>query len=145
MSKKFKKPALTADIIVERDNNILMIKRKSDTFDNHLALPGGFVDYGETVENAAVREALEEVGIVVKPLHILGVYSHPERDPRGHVVSVCFICSFEGDPVAGDDAGSYQWINLETISKEKLAFDHNKIVDDYIDWKKNHGTYWSTK
>lgn len=145
MNKEYKNPALTVDIIVENDNHILMIIRKSDTFDNHLALPGGFVDYGETVESAAIREAMEEVNIAITPLHILGVYSHPDRDPRGHVISICFVCSYKGEPIAGDDAGSYQWVSLDKIQEEKLAFDHSNIIADYISWKISRETYWSSR
>ncbi len=140
---EYKLIPLTVDIIIERDAKILMIRRCGDTFNNYLAFPGGFVDYGETVEHAAIREAKEEVNIDIVPRHILGVYSDSNRDPRGHVISVAFVCDFEGDPLAGDDAGSFEWIPLD--SELEFAFDHGKIFNDYKNWKQNAGTYWSSK
>lgn len=136
---------LTVDCIIESENKILMIRRKSDTFNDHLAFPGGFVDYGEPVEHAVAREAKEEVNTDVTPLEILGVYSDPKRDPRGHVISVAFICDYTGKPRAGDDASSYEWIDIEHMKDEKLAFDHEKIFRDYLNWKEKKGSYWSNK
>ena len=141
----YKLPSTTVDAIIEKDGKILMIRRKSDTFNDHLALPGGFVDYGEAVEHAVKREVLEELGVTATPLDILGVYSDPKRDPRGHVISIIFVCSFSGKIKAGDDAKSFEWVALENIKKEKLAFDHLQILNHYIIWKRNKGSYWSNK
>lgn len=138
-------PPLTVDAIIEKDGAILMIRRKGDTYDGYLALPGGFVDYNETVENAVKREVKEELGVEVVPSAILGVYSDPNRDPRGHVISTVFICEFKGSPVAGDDASDFGWVKLDNIDKENLAFDHSEIIRDYIIWKKQGETFWSSK
>ena len=141
----YKSPALTVDAIIEEKESILMIRRKSNTFNGYFALPGGFVEYGESAEEAVRREVLEELNLHIEPLHILGVYSESDRDPRGHVVSTIFICTFKGTPMAGDDAQSYEWLLLNDIEKNKIAFDHKKILKDYKSWKVNRGTFWSTK
>ncbi|MHA2171191.1 MAG: NUDIX domain-containing protein [Candidatus Kariarchaeaceae archaeon] len=138
-------PRLTVDAIIERNGSVLMIRRKSDTFGGYLAFPGGFVDYEESVEQAVKREVLEELNLRVELVELLGVYSSKNRDPRGHVVSVVFICTFEESPEAGDDASSYEWLSLNNSDKEELAFDHGKIIEDYKSWKKYNGTYWSSK
>ncbi len=140
---EYKVPSLTVDIIIEREGKILMIRRKGKTFHNYLALPGGFVDYGETVEHAAIREAKEELNVDIGLREILGVYSDPERDPRKHIVSIVFIADTEENPQAGDDASDFEWVDLDDTSE--FAFDHGKILEDYLKWKKNGGTYWSTR
>ncbi len=142
---KYRNPSLTVDAIIDKDESILMIRRKSNTFNGYLAFPGGFVDYGETVEQAVKKEIMEELNLEIIPLEILGVYSDKDRDPRSHVISTVFVCSFEGSPIAGDDALSFEWISLENIEKEDLAFDHAKIIKDYKSWKIRNGTYWSSK
>lgn len=142
---EYKLPSLTVDAIIEKDGTILMIRRKNNTFDGYLALPGGFVDYGESVEDAVKREIMEELNLEIKPLEILGVYSEHGRDPRRHTVSTIFICSFEGTPRAGDDARDFEWISLENLPTEEFAFDHFQIMEDYKLWKTRKGTYWSTK
>ncbi|MHA2502754.1 MAG: NUDIX domain-containing protein [Candidatus Kariarchaeaceae archaeon] len=133
----------TVDAILEQDGKIAMIRRKKDPFRGQLALPGGFVDYGERVEEALVREVKEELGVEADIITILGVYSGMDRDPRGPTISTVFICSFEGIPVAGDDAESFEWYNPQ--NRKDLAFDHNKIIEDFILWKENKSTFWSTK
>lgn len=142
---QFKIPSITVDAIIERDNKILLIRRKGATFNGYLALPGGYVDYGETVENAVIREVHEEVGMITQPKEILGVYSSPERDPRSHVISIVFVVQGQGDPIAGDDAESFEWVSCDKIQNHSLAFDHNLIVEDYLKWKQERGTYWSSK
>ncbi len=141
----YKLNPLTVDVIIEENESILMIRRESDTFNDYLALPGGFVDFGEMVEQAAIREAKEELGIDVIPLSILGVYSGDKRDPRGPTVSVVFICSYKGKIIAGDDASSFEWLELKNIEKSELAFDHKKIIQDYYSWKLNRDTHWTSK
>jgi 8-oxo-dGTP diphosphatase len=143
--KEYLRPAITVDIIIEREGNLLMVRRKKDPFKGLLCIPGGFVEFGEKVEIAAKREAYEETNLQVEPIAILGVYSDPQRDPRGHTVSVSFIAKIIGGiPKAGDDADDVEWVPLDD-NRLQLAFDHSRIVQDYRSWKKVNGTYWSSK
>jgi 8-oxo-dGTP diphosphatase len=143
--KEYLRPAITVDIIIEREGNLLMVRRKNDPFKGLLCIPGGFVEFGEKVEIAAKREAYEETNLQVEPIAILGVYSDPQRDPRGHTVSVSFIAKIIGGiPKAGDDADDVEWVPLDD-NRLQLAFDHSRIVQDYRSWKKVNGTYWSSK
>lgn len=124
-----KVPRLTIDAIIKRkDGSIVLIKRKNDPFKGMHALPGGFVEYGETVEQAVLREVKEETGLEVKILKLLGVYSDPKRDPRGHTVAVAFLCTeIGGELRAGDDAAGASSFK---IIPDKLAFDHRNILKD---------------
>jgi 8-oxo-dGTP diphosphatase len=138
------KRVYTADVIVEEKGMVLLIKRseRSNAFPNFYAIPGGKVDSGESVEEAAVREAKEEIGVEVKLIGKLGVYSEPGRDPRGNYVSTVFIGEIMGDqkPVAGDDAKSYEWVDVYKAARElNMAFDHNRILSDYLDFRKARG------
>ena len=147
---EYKNPTPTVDVILERESKILMVRRKKDPYKDHLALPGGFVNEGETVEEAMKREAMEETSLEVHPLDILGVYSDPQRDPRKHIVTVVFVgIIVSGDLRANDDAASIEWIQLvsiEQLQQQKLfAFDHAQILRDYHQWKSSGGTFWSTK
>src|ERR671923_1640912 len=100
-------PVPAVDIILQKGSEILLVKRKNEPFKDHLALPGGFVNEGESVENAAIREAIEETSLEIEPIDILGVYSDPKRDPRRHILSVVFIgIIVRGSEKAGDDAAS---------------------------------------
>jgi len=129
---KPKTPLLTVDCIVfDRADRLLLIKRGHPPFKGKYALPGGFVDIGETVEAAALRELKEETGIEGKVIALVGVYSDPKRDPRGHTVSAAFLVRPKSTKVVGgDDAASAEfvadWRGL------KLAFDHNEIVADAL-------------
>lgn len=123
-----KNPLPTVDIIIELDGGIVLIKRKNPPFG--WALPGGFVDYGETLEDAARREAFEETGLVVELIRQLHTYSDPKRDPRFHTVSTVFVASAAGAPRGGDDALQAQVFERENLPQ--LAFDHGKIIDDYF-------------
>jgi 8-oxo-dGTP diphosphatase len=148
--KEYKNPTPTVDVILERESKILMVRRKKDPYKDHLALPGGFVNEGETVEEAMKREAMEETSLEVHPLEILGVYSDPKRDPRKHIVTVVFVgIIVSGDLRANDDAAGIEWIQLgsiESLQQHKLfAFDHAQILQDYRQWKSSGGTFWSTK
>jgi 8-oxo-dGTP diphosphatase len=148
--KEYKNPTPTVDVILERESKILMVRRKKEPYKDHLALPGGFVNEGETVEEAMKREAMEETSLEVHPLEILGVYSDPKRDPRKHIVTVVFVgIIVSGDLRANDDAASIEWIQLgsiEQLQQQKLfAFDHAQILQDYRQWKSSGGTFWSTK
>ena len=121
-------PLLTVDAIIYHPmKGIVLIERGHDPFKGRWALPGGFVDVGETVEDACVREAKEETSLDVRIVKLLGVYSDPSRDPRGHTVSVVYICEVVGgELIGGDDAVKAEWfISLKDIS---LAFDHERIV-----------------
>ena len=136
----------TVDAIIQKSSNVLLVTRKKDPFKDYLALPGGFVNEGETVESALKREIFEETSLVVDPIDILGVYSHPERDPRGHIMTVVFICIvIDGTPNAGDDAKSINWISVKNIDDMNIAFDHKLILNDYLMWRNNTGTYWTNK
>ncbi|MCP4762694.1 MAG: NUDIX hydrolase [archaeon] len=134
--KKFKMPSLTVDGIIKLENNkIALIQRVNDPFKNRYALPGGFVDYGETVENALVREMKEETSLDVKITKLFGVYSDPNRDPRGHTISIVYECEIKGEKTekfkAADDAKNGKAVSIKEALKMKLAFDHGKILEDY--------------
>ena len=133
---KFKNPALTVDgLILFENGEIALIQRGNEPFKGQYALPGGFVDYGESVERALIREMKEETNLDVKPKKLIGVYSDPFRDPRGHTVSVAFECkliSSSDKYKAGDDAKKAVRKPIETVNNMNLAFDHNKIVADYL-------------
>lgn len=125
-----KTPLLTVDCVVfDRLNRVLLVRRKNEPFAGSWALPGGFVEIGETVEDACRREAREETGIRLGALSLIGVYSDPLRDPRGHTCSIAFASRTDAPAVtAGDDAAEAAWFsNYETLT---LAFDHRKILRD---------------
>lgn len=143
---RYKSPCPTVDIIIEKDGKIALVKRKKEPFKDKLAIPGGFVEYNETVEHAAVREAEEETGLKVELKEILGVYSIPTRDPRKHTITTAFVAKpLSGKLKADTDAEEVNWYSLKKIDFQKLAFDHGKILKDYIKWKKSKQTFWSTK
>jgi 8-oxo-dGTP diphosphatase len=125
-------PSLTVDCVVfDPDGALLLIRRKNPPFRDHYALPGGYVDYGESTEHAAARELAEETGLVAAGLSLVGVYSDPHRDPRGHVVSIAYRVRVTGyDVRAGDDAAAAAFV--ADWQNEELAFDHRKIVDDAL-------------
>ena len=123
-------PLLSVDCAAfDRRGRVVLIKRGNPPFQGVHALPGGFVDVDETVEQACRREFREETGLIVNQLHLVGVYSKPDRDPRGHSVSVAFATVIPGaKPKAGDDARSAAWTSRwRTL---ELAFDHAEILDD---------------
>ncbi|MDI6798949.1 MAG: NUDIX hydrolase [Candidatus Aenigmarchaeota archaeon] len=144
--RKQRNPIPTIDTIIEKNGKIVLVKRKNKPFEGKLALPGGFVELGETVEHAAVREAFEETGLRVKLKEILGVYSHPKRNPLLHTLTVVFIADPTSGKVRADsDVSEAKWFELKDIDFKNLAFDHAKILKDYMNWKKKKGTYWSGK
>lgn len=124
-------PALTVDVVIELVDRpgrpFVLIERRNPP--PGYALPGGFVDVGETVEAAARREALEETGLQVELKGLLGVYSDPERDPRLHTVSIVYVGEARGEPRAGDDAARVRVSALDDLPE--LAFDHARILADY--------------
>ncbi|MBS3060585.1 MAG: NUDIX hydrolase [DPANN group archaeon] len=138
------RPAVT-DIILEFEGKLALIKRGTEPYKGTYALPGGYVNDGETIEQAAIREMKEETGLDIKVKYILGVYSNPERDRRKNISTV-FICEKTGgEPKAGSDAKEIHTMPLSKIDFSQIAFDHDQIIQDYIKWKKEKGTYWSTK
>jgi len=126
------KPSLTVDgIILNENKEILLIKRKNPPFQGMYALPGGFVNYNESVEDAVLREVKEETNLKCKIKGLVGVYSKPGRDPRGHVVSVVFYLKrLAGEVKSGDDAADFKWFSLKKKMPE-LAFDHKEIIEDF--------------
>jgi 8-oxo-dGTP diphosphatase len=126
--KSYRNPLPAVDIIIETAGGIVLIERKNEPYG--WALPGGFVDYGETLEQAAAREAQEETSLSVTGLRLLGCYSDPERDPRRHIISTVFVAQGDGTPHAGDDAASLEIFPLSALP-EPLCFDHRKILADY--------------
>lgn len=131
-------PKLTVDIIIELvdqpDKPILLIERRYPPLG--WALPGGFVDVGETLEQAAVREAAEEISLPVKLKKLLGCYSNPKRDSRMHTVSVVYIAEATGTPKAADDAANVKSFSPNALP-ETLAFDHGLILKDYMVYLKS--------
>jgi 8-oxo-dGTP diphosphatase len=126
-----KNPLLTVDAVIIQNKSVVLVMRKNPPFKGSWALPGGFVEYGETVEIAAIRESKEETGLDIGLDGMVGVYSDPQRDPRGHIISVCFLGhKIGGDLVADTDASDVQYLEIDEISKIELAFDHHKILED---------------
>lgn len=117
------------------NDGIILIERKNSP--HGWALPGGFVDYGERLEEAAIREALEETSLEVSDLKLLGCYSDPARDSRMHTISTVFTGTGHGTPRAADDAINLAVFNLNTLPKQ-LCFDHARILADYAEWKSSH-------
>ncbi|MHB8057825.1 MAG: NUDIX domain-containing protein [Desulfuromonadaceae bacterium] len=126
--KEYRNPLPTVDIIIEFDNGIVLIERRNEPFG--WALPGGFVDYGESLESAAVREAREETSLEISGLRLLGCYSDPARDERMHTISTVYIATGHGIPVAADDALNLAIFRLDSLP-QRLCFDHARILTDY--------------
>ncbi|WP_136526635.1 NUDIX domain-containing protein [Geomonas ferrireducens] len=128
--KQYRNPLPTVDVIVELPEGIVLIERKNEPLG--WAIPGGFVDYGETLEHAAVREMQEEIGLALKEeqLRLLGCYSDPSRDKRSHNISTVYVATATGTPNAGDDAAAFGIFPIDTLP-EPLCFDHARILSDY--------------
>ncbi|MHA1577706.1 MAG: NUDIX domain-containing protein [Candidatus Thorarchaeota archaeon] len=144
---KYRNPKPTIDVVVTDGNRVILVKRGRDPFKGSWVFPGGYVDYDETVEDAAVREVLEETGVEIELQTILGVYSAPDRDPRSHHVNVVFIGrAIKGEPIGGDDADEAKWVEIDNIVPGDLAFDHGLILTDLKEWLLDRtNTFWSTK
>ncbi|WP_048204629.1 NUDIX hydrolase [Methanococcoides methylutens] len=121
-------PLLTVDAVIILNRKIVLIKRKNPPFKNNFALPGGFVEVGETTEAAVIREANEETGLSIDIIKLVGVYSEPSRDPRGHTVSVCYLAIGHGEPRAATDAAGVALFDIKELPD--IAFDHQKMIDD---------------
>jgi 8-oxo-dGTP diphosphatase len=132
--KQKQKPSITVDGIViddKKNKKILLIKRAGEPFKGWWALPGGFVEYGETTEHAAMREVKEETGLRTKIQSLLGVYSDPNRDPRGHTISIVYQLEIiNGEVKGGSDAKMAKFFFLDSLPQ--LAFDHEKIIKDFM-------------
>jgi len=115
--------------VVIRDEKVLLIKRRNPP--PGWALPGGFIDYGESAEAAAARELGEETGLHANKLRLLGVYSEPGRDPRFHTLTVAYLAEAEGDLMPGDDASEAKWFPVDRLP-EPIAFDHRQIITDAL-------------
>ena len=134
---EYRNPAPTVDLLIELSENrpqrpIVLVERLNPPYG--WALPGGFVDYGESVETAARREAKEETGLTVELLELFHVYSNPDRDPRKHTLSVVFLATACGTPRAGDDAKHLQVFQPWEIP-QNLCFDHDRILGDYLKYR----------
>ena len=127
-----RQPALAADCVVfDAQGRLLLIRRKNPPFQDQYALPGGFIESGETAEQAAARELAEETGLTAVALSLVGVYSDPARDPRQHVVSIAYLVRVaDFVPRAGDDASQVEFV--ANWQDQVLAFDHDEIVADAL-------------
>ncbi|MFH0959268.1 MAG: NUDIX hydrolase [Pseudomonadota bacterium] len=129
----FRNPLPTVDIIIKVEGGVVLVRRKNPPYG--WALPGGFIDYGESAEDAAIREAKEETSLEISDPKLLSVYSAPNRDPRYHTISTVFVATGKGIPRAGDDAAQIQVFGQNNFPAD-LAFDHNKILDDFLKTQK---------
>ncbi|WP_407392571.1 NUDIX domain-containing protein [Methanobrevibacter sp.] len=136
---KYKIPSITVDaFIFNEDLNFILIKRKNDPFKDYWALPGGFVEYGESVEDGAIREAKEETSIDIELIDLVNVYSKPDRDPRGHTISVVFTAKGDfNQKKADDDASDINIFSPNQLDEINIAFDHKQIINDCLKKAKN--------
>ena len=132
MAGTYRNPLPTVDIIIDVEGDIVLIERQHRPFG--WAIPGGFVDYGESVEACAVREAKEETGLDVRLTDLLYVYSRPDRDPRHHTLTTVFLATAQGEPVAADDAKSAGVFGQHKLP-EPIVFDHAAILADYFQYR----------
>ncbi|MDM8516605.1 NUDIX hydrolase [Desulfobacterales bacterium HSG16] len=129
----FRNPFPTVDIIIEIDKGFILIKRKNPPFG--WALPGGFVDYGESLESAAIREAKEETSLDIRLMEQFHTYSAPDRDPRHHTLTTVYIAAAQGIPEAADDAKDIGIFHEEDLPQQ-IAFDHDRLIEDYLRYRK---------
>ncbi|MFW9948778.1 MAG: NUDIX domain-containing protein [Candidatus Thorarchaeota archaeon] len=128
-----KTPLITVDAVILYNKSLILIRRKNPPFKGELALPGGFVEIGETVEKACIREIYEETNVNVDIIKLIGVFSDPTRDPRGHTITIAFLCKPSNkkgilNVKAKDDASSIEIVPLDKLSSLNLAFDHFEII-----------------
>ncbi|MBX6422352.1 NUDIX hydrolase [Thermosulfurimonas sp. F29] len=135
--ERYRNPFPTVDLIIETGEGIILVRRKNPPYG--WALPGGFVDYGESLEEAARREALEETGLEVELLCQFYTYSRPDRDPRFHTITTVYVARARGAPRGGDDAVEARVFPPEKIPWNDLAFDHAEILKDYLGVKDAKG------
>lgn len=128
-SRRHRNPLPTVDAIIQYRDGIILIRRKNPPLG--WALPGGFVDYGESLEDAVIREAKEETGLDVELIRQFHTYSEPSRDPRHHTISTVFVARASGRATAGDDAGELAVFSRGTLPAE-IVFDHREILEDYF-------------
>ncbi|NNF99982.1 MAG: NUDIX hydrolase [Desulfobacteraceae bacterium] len=131
-TRKYKNPLLTVDIIIEINTRFVLIERRNPPLG--WALPGGFVDYGESIEAAAIREAREETTLPVSLVEQFHTYSDPQRDPRHHTVSIVFIANASGSPKGADDAARAALFTAEELPRP-IVFDHHRIISDYLRYR----------
>ncbi|MDO5851821.1 MAG: NUDIX hydrolase [Methanobacteriaceae archaeon] len=131
---KYKNPAITVDMIIfNNQNELVLIKRKNNPYKNYWALPGGFIEYNEEAEHAAIREAKEETNLDIELKKLIGVYSKADRDPRGHTITIAYTAIIkEGILKSDSDAKDTMFINVNKINDIDLAFDHKKIIKDSL-------------
>jgi 8-oxo-dGTP diphosphatase len=123
-------PKLMVDVVIPSEKGVVLVRRGSEPYEGRWALPGGFVEVGETVRQAAAREAAEETGLAVETSRLVGVYSEPDRDPRGHNVSVAFLARvLSGQMQAASDAAEVDVLDPASV---ELAFDHARIISDAL-------------
>lgn len=132
MDVTYRNPLVTVDIIIEVANRIVLIKRVNPP--HGWALPGGFVDYGESLESSAAREAKEETSLDIRLKEQFHTYSAPDRDPRHHTITTVFIATATGTPIAADDAAKAELFDRNNLP-QPLVFDHGKILTDYFAYK----------
>lgn len=130
--ERYKNPVPTVDIIIELGDGVVLIKRRNPPLG--WAIPGGFVDYGESLEEAAVREAKEETSLDIEIIRQFHTYSNPSRDPRLHTISTVFVAAGKGRPKACDDAKEIGVFTRENLPSD-IAFDHRDILEDYFSGK----------
>jgi 8-oxo-dGTP diphosphatase len=130
---RYNNRAVTIDAVIIKDNKVLLIKRGAEPFRDYWALPGGHIDWDETLKDAVRREVKEELGVEVTNLYQIGIYSDPKRHPK-QSINVSFGAEITGEIKTGDDALEYRWYNLNQLPE--LAFDHKMIIRDYINRRK---------
>ncbi|MDM7913066.1 MAG: NUDIX hydrolase [Methanotrichaceae archaeon] len=128
--KSIKTPLLAVDAVILFQEGVVLIRRENPPYKGCYAFPGGFVEVGESTEAAVIREAKEETGLEIDILGLVGVYSDPTRDPRGHVVSVCYLAKGRGELRSGSDARSAEVFPVDKLPP--LAFDHEKMIRDAL-------------